>query len=829
MERITLFVDVLLPVPIPGTFTYRVPFEMNEQVAPGKRVVVQFGKKKLYSGLIKKVHQQIPNYANIKYVLEVLDAYPVVNEKQFRFWDWMAQYYMATPGEVMNAALPTAMKLASETKIVMNPDWDKNYDALNDREFLVVQALEVQNVLTLTEVSNIVEQLKVMPLIKTLIEKKAILPEEELKHRFKARTETYIELAEAYRTDSALEELTKKLEKKAFKQLELLLAYLQLSNWFSEDRKEVSRSLLVRKANSSTAIVSALVKKGVFVDYEKAVSRLVDHPAQKPVSSITLNKEQEEVLNNIQSQFEEKHAVLLHGVTGSGKTEVYIKLIEKTLAQGKQVLFLLPEIALTAQIINRLRLYFGEMVGVYHSRYNPNERVEVWNRVLGDMNDEGADYKIIIGARSALFLPFSNLGLVIIDEEHDTSYKQYDPAPRYHARDAGIYLAWLHGAKSLLGSATPSIESYYKAQNGKFGFVELKNRYSGISMPEILVVDLVKARKQKEMKSHFSAYLLEAIKTSLEEGEQVILFQNRRGFSLRLVCDRCQWTPECKNCDVTLTYHKNAQRLKCHYCGYTTTIPESCPECKSRELRMQGFGTEKVEEELPLFFPDKIVKRMDLDTTRSKHAFTQIINDFQDRKIDILVGTQMVTKGLDFDNVGLVGVMNADNMLMFPDFRSYEYSFQQLTQVSGRAGRKHKRGKVIIQTSQPYHDVIRNVIEHNYLKMYESQMVERRNFKYPPIYRLIRISLKHKDYHILNDGARYFVELIKPQLGKRVLGPEYPYVSRVKNLYIKNVLVKFEAKASAAKVKEILQAAREKLSLDSKFKSVRVQMDVDPV
>jgi primosomal protein N' (replication factor Y) len=828
VERITLFADILLPVPIPGTFTYRVPFEMNERVAVGKRVVVQFGKKKLYSGLVRKLHQQVPDYSNIKYILDVLDAEPVVTQKQFAFWDWMAAYYMATPGEVMNAALPTAMKLASETKLVMNPEWDKDYDTLTDKEFLVMQALEVQHVLTLSEVSSIVDQMKVMPLVKTLIEKKAILPEEEMKLRFKPKMESYIRLSPEFQTEEALQALTSQLEKRAFKQLEILMGYLQLSEWFSGKPREVARGVLLKKTNASAAILSSMIKKGILQQYERSVSRLVDVDAQKPVESIQLNPEQTEVLASLEQQFETKQSVLLHGVTGSGKTEIYIRLIKKTIDAGKQVLFLLPEIALTAQIINRLRQYFGPEVGVYHSRYNQNERVEVWNRVLG-INSSLGNYKIVIGARSALFLPFQNLGLVIIDEEHDTSYKQFDPAPRYHARDAGIYLAWLHQAKSLLGSATPAVETYFKAQSGKFGFVELKNRYSGISMPEILVVDLVKARKQKEMKSHFSQFLLQAMQESLDAGEQVILFQNRRGFSLRLVCDKCQWTPECKNCDVTLTYHKQAQRLKCHYCGYNTDIPAECPECHSRELRMQGFGTEKVEEELPLFFPGKKIQRMDLDTTRSKHAFTQIINDFQDRKIDILVGTQMVTKGLDFDNVGLVGVLNADNMLMFPDFRSYEYSFQQLTQVAGRAGRKHKRGKVIIQTSTPYHDVIRNVIEYNYLKMYESQMIERRNFKYPPVYRLIRISLKHKDYHVLNNAARYFAELLKPSLGKRVLGPEYPHVSRIKTFYIKNILVKFESGVTASKVKQIIDQAREQVVLDKQYRSVRVHIDVDPV
>lgn len=828
MERTTLFVDILLPIPIPGIFTYRVPFDMNNEVQEGKRVVVQFGKKKLYSGLIKRIHQEVPKYDSIKYILNILDAEPIVNNIQFRFWDWMADYYMATPGEVMNAALPSALKLASETKVVLNPTWDKNYALLNDKEFLILQALEIQNVLTLTEVSSIVDQLKVMPLVKNLIEKGAVLPEEEMKMRFKPKMETYVRLADAYKSEEALQSLTQLLEKKAPKQLSLLMAYLQRSNWFSGKIREVNKAVLLKKAGISPAILTTMHKKSYFEIYKKSTSRLLDFDAESQVSSINLNEEQQNALQSIEEIFEERKVVLLHGITGSGKTEVYIKLIEKVISQGKQVLFLLPEIALTAQIINRLRKYFGRDVGVYHSRYNQNERVEVWNKVL-NAPAEKSSYKIIIGARSAVFLPFQNLGLVIVDEEHDTSYKQYDPAPRYHARDAAIYLAMLHGAPTLLGSATPSIETYYKARKKKFGFVELTKRYSGIRMPEILVVDLAKARKQKQMKSHFSNFMLEAMLESLDKGEQIILFQNRRGFSLRMVCDKCQWTPECKYCDLTLTYHKQLGRMKCHYCGYSTEVPNQCSECGSREVRMQGFGTEKIEDELPLFFPDKKIQRMDLDTTRSKNAFIQIINDFQDRRIDILVGTQMVTKGLDFDNVGLVGVLNADNMLMFPDFRSFEYSFQQLTQVSGRAGRKDKRGKVIIQTAQPNHDVIRNVINNDYFGMYENQMLERINFKYPPIYRLIKISLKHRDYHILNDGAKQYADMLRPKLGNRVLGPEYPHVSRLKNMYIKNIIIKFESNASAKYIKELLIESRLNLYKQDLFKSLRVQMDVDPV
>ncbi len=826
MERKTLFVQVLLPLPLANSFTYRVPFDFNEFVEVGKRVVVQFGKKKLYSGIISEVHERVPDQYEAKYILNVLDENPIVNKHQLAFWKWISEYYMAHQGEVMNAALPTALKMASESRLVLHPEFDENYDILNEKEFLIVQALELNEELTLSEVSKIVDTQRIVPLVKTLIEKKCVLPQEEITNKFKPKMESYVRLAEKYSSDEMLQSITKELETKAFKQLELLLAFMQYSKHFTNSKIEISKSVLLKKSNISASILTALETKGVLEVYKKSQSRIKDFQSVKTVESITLTKAQETALQQTRESFKEKDISLLHGVTGSGKTEIYIKLIERVIKQGKQVLFLIPEIALTAQIINRLRQYFGEQLGYYHSKYGNNERVEVWNRV-GKENEK--QYKIIIGARSAMFLPFTKLGLVVVDEEHDSSYKQYDPAPRYHARDAAIVLAKMHGAKTLLGSATPSLETYYRAQKGKYGFVELKERYNNINMPEIEVVDITEARKKKEMNSHFSKYLIDNITTALENKEQVILFQNRRGFSLRLVCDDCQWTPECNNCDVSLTYHKGLNLLKCHYCGSSKQVPIACPNCGSAKLAMKGFGTEKVEEEMPIFFPNAVVKRMDLDTTRSKNAYLQIINDFQDRKIDILVGTQMVSKGLDFDNVSLVGVLNADNGLYYPDFRAFESSFQQLTQVSGRSGRKHKRGKVIIQTTQPYHDVIRDVVANDYQNMYKSQMEERANFKYPPFYRLIKISLKHKDYNLLNEGAAHFANLLRPQLGNRVLGPEYPSVARIKNYFIKNILIKFEVTASHTQVKNIVKNAQDDMFKAQKYRYIFIQPDVDPI
>lgn len=825
MERQTFFVDVLLPLPLNNYFTYRVPFKFNDLVSVGKRVVVQFGQKKLYSGIIVNIHEILPLQGSIKYILNVLDAEPIVNMLHLKFWKWLSGYYMATEGEIMNAALPTAMKLASESKLVLNSDLDFNYDLLTDKEFLIIQALEINHTISLTDVSKIVDQITIMPIVKTLIEKGCILPDEDINERFKPKTELFVKIGEDFKGDAELQLLTQTLEKKAFKQLELLMAYLKYSNYFSTMPLEVSKVELLSKSGISDSILKALEKKEVLEVYPKNQSRLEQFVATKDVSLLDLSTQQDEALTQIKHSFESKDICLLHGITGSGKTEIYIKLINEYISLGKQVLLLVPEIALTAQIINRLRQYFGDKLGFYHSRYGNNERVEVWQK-LQSYGDNG--YDIIIGARSSIFLPFNNLGLIIVDEEHDSSYKQYDPAPRYHARDAAIVLAKMHQAKCLLGSATPSLESYARAKNQKYGFVELMERYSKINLPEILVVDTAEALRKKEMKSHFSSSLIDHMAQALKNKEQIILFQNRRGFSLRLVCDDCQWTPECNHCDVTLTYHKQQGRLKCHYCGAAKEVPNSCPNCGGHKLVMKGFGTEKIEEEIPIFFPEASVKRMDLDTTRSKNAYIEIINDFQDRKIDILVGTQMVSKGLDFDNVSLVGVMNADNMLHYPDFRSFERSFQQMTQVSGRSGRKNKRGKVIIQTTQPNHPVVRDVIDNNYKSMFESQMEERSNFNYPPFYRIIQISLKHRDSRILNDGARFFVDTLRPKLGSRVLGPEYPAVGRIKNYYIKNVLIKFEVKASHKAVKEIIKEAQKAMFAKKEYRSILILPDVDP-
>lgn len=838
MSRTTYFVDVILPLAVPNLYTYRVPYELNEEIAVGKRVVVQFGKGKLYTALVRVIHENPPKQYTAKYIDSVLDDQPIVNSYQFELWDWMSNYYMCTIGEVMVAALPGALRLASETKVVANPSFEKNSVELTDKEFLIMEALEVRNILTLNDVSEIIEQQKVYSIIKSLIEKGVILIQEELKEKFKPKIESFVRITDYADDEENLKTIFSSLEKKAAKQLEVLIAYINLSKRYTKERQEVKKSALLQAVAGAEGAINAMVKKKIFEIYELEIGRFSKSFQANKISS--LNELQQQVFHGIQKQFgweisednsPEKDVVLLHGVTSSGKTEIYVKLIEQAIAKGKQVLYLLPEIALTAQIINRLQKYFGDVVGVYHSKFNENERVEIWNTVLKDNQTavNSAQFKLIIGARSALFLPFHNLGLVIVDEEHDTSYKQYDPAPRYNARDAAIYLAHIHKTKTLLGSATPSIESYYNAQEGKYGFAELQKRFGGVQMPEILIADVKEATQKKMMKSHFSPLLLDTISLALEKKEQVILFQNRRGFAPQLECNTCAWVPQCVNCDVSLTYHKASNQLRCHYCGYSVKPPEKCAACGDTDLKMKGFGTEKIEEELAVFYPKAKIMRMDLDTTRSKFAHQNIIQDFEERNIDILVGTQMVTKGLDFDNVSLVGILNADSMLNFPDFRSFERSFHLMAQVSGRAGRKEKRGKVIIQTHNPEHSIIQEVIANNYIAMYTSQLLDRRNFDYPPFYRLIELTVIHKDQNMVNAAAKDLADALRKHFGKRILGPEYPIISRIRNLYHKNILIKLEREASVVTAKKIVADLLTQFKASSDYKSVRMQVDVDPV
>lgn len=824
-ERITLFAEVLLPIPVPGTFTYRVPFALNDKVKIGQRAVVQFGKSKIMSGLIVDLTETVPQ-CEVKYLMDLLDVQPIINEKQLKFWDWIRTYYMCHLGEVMQAALPPALKLSSETTIALSPDFVVDSQSLNDFEYMIVEALQIQPKIAISEVSKIIGFKKVMPLIHTMMEKGIVVIEEELNEKYKAKYERFARLSADFRDEQKLSELMDTLTKRAYKQLEVLLAFITLGGDCDND---VLATELLKKANANSSILKAMAEKGIFEVYEKKVSRLKEFKVQTDVSAIQLTEAQQKALDQIKQGFEENKPVLLHGVTSSGKTEIYIKLIQEAIDQGKQVLYLLPEIALTAQIINRLKQYFGDRLGVYHSRYGTNERVEVLEQVRDFAQTKSNRRQIIIGSRSAIFLPYSDIGLIIVDEEHDSSFKQIDPSPRYNARDAAIVLAAMHKAKILLGSATPSYESYYNALSKRYKLVEITERFGGVQMPEIILSDMRVERKRKTMQADFGGTLVDAMRETLEEKNQVILFQNRRGFSLRLECDDCHYVPQCINCDVSLIYHKQQNVLRCHYCGYTTTVPTECPSCHSTNIRMHGFGTEKIEEDLQLVMPDAKVARLDLDTTRSKNDYQSILEHFQDKETNILVGTQMVTKGLDFDSVKVVGILNADNMLSFPDFRAHERSFQLMSQVAGRAGRKGKQGRVIIQTYEPAHPVLQDVLRNDFKGLYDKQMVIRNQFGYPPFYRIVLIRMKHKDYQKLNPAAAELASQLRAIFKQDLLGPEYPVVSRVKNMYIKQMLVKFRREHNAQAIKNLIAEQIRLFQQNLDYKSVQIQIDVDPM
>ena len=829
----TYFVDVILPLHIHGTYTYRVPQEYNNVIQVGQRVVVQFGAKRLYSAVVRRIHKEVPSY-KVKYVLSIIDVSPIVDEHQFLFWEWLADYYMCYLGDVMAVALPSAFRLASESSVSIHPEFTGELSNLSDHELRIVQLLIDHPVMTVDDISRAIGVQKMMPILAGMIEREIIVMDEELRQRFTPRTSTYATLAPEYSDNAKAKALFDQLEakKSTQKQVDVLMRFMQLSQFGKEP---VPKRLLLNPSNGKPLSESAyktLVRNGVLLQEEQAESRLEHYDSTASPADISLNEEQQTAFNYLSTCGQQ--VALLHGVTSSGKTEVYIRLIDQMVQQGKQVLFLLPEIALTAQIINRLRKYFGERVGIYHSRFSASQRAEVWNRTLTEDPDQR--YQVLLGARSALFLPYRDLGLVIVDEEHDNSYKQYDPAPRYNGRDAAIYLARLWKARTVLGSATPSIESYFNAQQGKYGFCAMRHRFGGLLMPEVLCVDMKEEtnRLRRELgdraatTTHFSKFLLDHIKEALDNHEQVILFQNRRGFSLRIECDDCHWTPTCQHCDVSLVYHKATNSMRCHYCGYSIPLPQECPACHSHHLTMKGFGTERIEDDLSILFPNAKVARMDLDSTLQKNRYLEILNDFQDRRIDILVGTQMVTKGLDFDHVSVVGIVSADNLLYYPDFRAFERAFQQMTQVSGRAGRHGHRGKVIIQTFNPYHQAIRDVIDNDYQSMYDSQITERRVFRYPPYYRLIDITLKHRDHELLNDAAAQYATQLRGVFANRVIGPEYPSVTRVRGLYLKKVLLRFERTEAIGEAKRIILDMGDRLKTDKRYSSLQIHFDVDP-
>ena len=827
----TFFVDVILPLPIEARFTYRVPQVLNGKLAFGMRVIVPFGNNKLYAAIVERVHENAPKQFTVKYVLDVIDDRPVVSEAQYRLWQWIADYYMCTIGEVMAAALPSALRLASETKVKIHPEFDGDVSVLTPYELNVVELLIHRETMTVAEVAKSLQVAKVMPIIKSLVDKRAIITDEEIHNPYKPKKETVIKLTPPYNQEAEFMALLDRLNAKTqtSSQADTLLGFMMQTRQDGRYRFDaaISKAKLLKGEHISQSSLQTLLKKGVFESEERVVSRLADFASEQE-AEVALSAPQETAYQQIKQNFEHYPVTLLHGVTGSGKTEIYIKLIDEVLKQGKQVLYLLPEIALTSQIVNRLRKYFGDRVGVYHSRFNEYERVEIWNRVLsGGEQDDTSKYQLILGARSALLLPYKQLGLVIVDEEHDGSYKQMDPAPRYHARDAAVMLAQIHGAKTLLGTATPSLESYFNVQLHKFGLVELMQRYADSHLPDIYTVNMSLATKRHEVQGLFSHFLIEQMTQALERKEQIILFQNRRGYAVRMICHTCESMPKCQYCDVTLTYHKKTNLLKCHYCGYAIEVPHECPTCHSTDIEMKGFGTEQVEDTLAAIFPEARIARMDTDTTRSKNAYQQIITDFEQHKTDILVGTQMVTKGLDFDRVSVVGILNADALISFPDFRAFERAFQLLSQVSGRAGRKEVPGKVVIQTFQPHHPALRYVESNDFMAMYTSQIAERQQFRLPPITRMVKITLKHTEEETVMAAAQQLQGMLREVFAGNVMGPAAPLVSRIQNYYLQDFWIKMSRDNTLTTKKQQLREVIRQFKQHPQFKQVRCVVNVD--
>ncbi|MFV8225971.1 replication restart helicase PriA [Christiangramia aquimixticola] len=813
------FVDLILPLPLEKRFTYSITYEEAQFIKKGMRLAVQFGKNRIYTGIVADIHQNPPEVYEAKPIHQILDEKPLITREQLKFWEWISQYYLCAEGDVMRAALPGAFLLESESVVKLSKDVDIEDVILNDEEYLVIEALQRQSSMKIQEIESLLDRKKVLPVINKLVEKQLVDLNQEIYEQFKPKEERYVKLNPAYEAESEMHRILDELSR-APKQREVLLTYFSLT---ARSKKPLKVKTLVKEAGASSAIVKGLLNKKILVEFYEEIDR-VQFQGDIGNHEIKLNEFQQKTFEEVKTNFEEDKVCLLHGVTSSGKTEIYIRLIEEVVNQGKQALYLLPEIALTTQLIRRLQDYFGEKVVVYHSKYSVNERVEVFKHVRE--NDQKG--KIVIGARSCIFLPFKNLGLIVVDEEHESTFKQFDPAPRYHARDAAVVLANLFQAQIILGSATPSIESYFNANHSKYALVELKRRFGNVHMPEVEVVDIKTAHRKKKMKGHFSERLIEEIRASLMEQEQVILFQNRRGFSPILECNTCGHSPQCPNCDVSLTYHSHNNQLRCHYCGYHIAMQHQCMACSSSEISTKGFGTEQVEAELKALFPKHKIARMDQDTTRGKHAYEKIIEAFENHETDILVGTQMLTKGLDFRKVSLVGIMNADNLLNFPDFRAHERSFQLMLQVAGRAGRTQKRGKVLIQSYNPNHQIIQQVSTGDYEAMYKEQLEERYQYQYPPYYRLIRLTVKCRDFSKTNEAAQWLAMALENVFDRNVLGPEFPPVARIRNEYYKNILIKIPVKQSLGKTKQVIHRVLNSYKAIGAFRSARVIVNVDP-
>ncbi len=812
------FVDVILPLPLKRLFTYSVTEEEYQVIEAGMRVSVPFGKRKTYTGLVFKKHLLAPQAYQAKSIKYLLDTRVLISPIQFKFWSWLSEYYLTSLGEVYLGALPALFRLESDQFVSWVGSEQEDIDGLNDKEYLIYEALQTASSLSLSKIEEVLNQKKVYAIVQTLADKALIRIEEKIFDPYKDKLIAYVRLSDEYATEESKRNLFE-LVSRSEKQRIALMTYFSLRGTHGDliKIKELEKS-----SGVSMAVIKGLIKKEILIREDLKEYRVSFGSKSQDLGQLSLA--QQEAKNAIITEFNSHFTCLFKGVTGSGKTHVYASMIRDTISKGKQVLLMLPEIGLTTQIISRLSNYFGEDILVYHSKYNAQERAEVWHQ-LQDNPNRG---RLVVGTRSTLFLPFSNLDLIIVDEEHETSYKQQNPAPRFQARDSAVVLAQMHCAKVLLGSATPSLESSYNVVQGKYGFVDLKQRFNRIMEPEISLIDIKEKNRKKRMTGNFSDTLIQEISTVLESGRQVILFQNRRGYAPIMECNTCGHTPQCPNCDVSLTYHKYADELRCHYCYYKEKVQKQCGACGSSELDVKGFGTEQVAKEVSQLFPTKIVARMDLDATRRKNAFEELIADFERGAIDILVGTQMLTKGLDFDHVGLVGVMQADRLLNFPDFRAHENSYQLLTQVAGRSGRAIERGKVLIQTYNPYHQILQQVSRYDYKEMYTEQLEERYQFKYPPFYKLIKFTFKHKDQNKVQSGANWYADSLRSAFGEMVLGPSIPAVGRVKNLYIRHLILKIPKTNSLKATKKHLQKVNNHFEGIADFRSIRFTCDVDP-
>ena len=819
-----MYAEIILPLPLQSTFTYSVPEELKDLLQTGTRVLVQFGRKKYYTGIVSHLHNDQPDY-EVKEIAAVMDRKPVVRYPQLKLWRWIAEYYLCSEGDVMKAALPTGLKPESETFVTLNDDFEiPEGFTISDHQAVIMSLLQHKGRMRISDIQNDLKIRNVTKLIGSLIEAEILTVAEQVVERYRARKETFVTLGAERGDQTRLHEFFDMVGRSQ-RQERLLVAYLDKSGWLhpANALRDVTKTELIELPEISPSIFKAMQDKGIFKIEKRTVNRFNPESETHEPELAPLTDIQRQAHGAILEQFRENKPVLLHGITGSGKTEIYTHLIAGALRDGNQALYLVPEISLTTQLTDRLRKVFGDRLLVYHSKFSDNERVDIWKRLL-----DSSEPLVILGVRSSVFLPFSRLGLVVIDEEHESSYKQYDPAPRYNARDTAMVLASMHGAHVLMGSATPAIETYYKAKNGKFGLVTLAERYEGSVLPDVEIVDMPRQRKEKQVRGILSTPLLDRIRRAMASGCQAILFQNRRGFAPMVVCRQCGWVPKCDNCDVSLVYHKNTGMLRCHYCGYSRVLPALCPVCGQNSIETFGYGTERIAEDVQEAFPDARISRMDLDTTRNKDSYQQIIESFSNHETDILVGTQMISKGLDFEKVNVVGVASADTLLNFPDFRSDERAFNTLEQVAGRAGRRREKGSVVIQTSKPDNEVLGHVVRHDYTGFYSQEIEHRRQFNYPPFTKVINIYLKNKDARTLDRAAATYAAELRAVFGNRVLGPQKPFVSRVALWYIQGLMLKVESQASMKKVKELLHGIFERTAKSPDMKSTIIYYDVDP-